>query len=269
MNPDQNSVPTKIMIVDDATALRGVLRAFFRGEGYDVVGEHANGAGVLDDVGRLQPDIVCLDYNLPDINGMELLRAIHAAHPTVAVVMITGEAAPELESEAAEGGAAGFIRKPFSQERISKEIHQVARLQNMHKAQTENKPFGVKKARARAVVADDSATMRMLLASLLRHAGVEVVGEAVDGRQAIDLVARHGPDLVCIDVDMPVMNGLDALAAIKAQTPQARVLMVTGRADREMVLEAAKRGATGYIVKPFDPDTVIEAIDKLLGQPPG
>ncbi len=262
------SKSARILVVDDANALRTLLRVFFISEGYSVVGELASGGGVLAAVNQLQPDVVCLDNNLPDANGIDLLKTIHAEHPTVAVVMITGDADPALEAAAAEAGAAGFIRKPFTQDQISMEIRQVLHAQALHKHHAAGGPFAVGHARATAVVADDSATMRMLLSSILSHARVEVVGEASDGQQAVDVVARCQPDIVCLDVDMPVLNGLDALEQIHAHSPQIKVLMISGRAGREMVMQAAQRGARGYILKPFQPDKVVEAIDKLLDQIP-
>ncbi|MEW6165439.1 MAG: response regulator [Pseudomonadota bacterium] len=258
---------TRVLIVDDAAALRLVLRAFFTGLGCEVVGELASGGGVAEAVARLKPELVCLDYNLPDADGIGLLRAIHAEHPAVAVVMITGDLSPELEADAAEAGAAGFVRKPFTQERMAVEVRQILQAQDLHKRFLADQSHAVKQARARAVVVDDSVTMRRLLASILRHARVDVVGEAADGRQAIEVVAQRQPDLVCLDVDMPVMNGLDALPQMLAACPQARVLMVTARAGREMVAQAAQRGAKGYLLKPFFPEKVVEAVDRLLAAP--
>lgn len=253
-----------ILIVDDANSLRAMLRAIFNAAGYRVVGELARCAGVGEAVEQHKPDIVCLDHELPDGKGLDLLKSLHANHPETAVVMISGDASAELEPAAAEAGAAGFLRKPFSQETIEREIRQVLFVRKLQRAAQGAQPFAVKAARARAVVVDDSTSMRKLLAVLLGHAGVEVVGEAADGQQAIAVVARCRPDIVCLDVDMPVMNGLDALAQIHRDQPQAQVMMITARADREMVRSAAERGARGYILKPFVPDKVIAAIDQLL-----
>ena len=107
--------------------------------------------------------------------------------------------------------------------------------------------------------------MRMLLKAILERAAVEVVGEAWDGKQAVELVALRRPDIVCLDVDMPVMNGLEALAAIRADHADVKVLMITGSSSREAILHAAKAGARGYILKPFQPERVADAIGKLLG----
>ncbi|MDK9724933.1 MAG: response regulator [Sterolibacteriaceae bacterium MAG5] len=255
----------KVLIVDDAAAVRGMLRALLVEEGYAVVGELATGARVLETVAGLAPEIVCLDRHLPDADGLELLRALHAAHPAVAVVMISGSEDADLETVAAEAGAAGFIRKPFSAERIVRELGQVAHAQALlQAARAPGGDFAVRRARARALVADDSATMRLLLTAILARAGVEVVAEASDGKQAVELAARHRPDIVCLDLDMPVMTGLQALPAIRSGCPGARVLMITGSASREAIAEAARGGARGYILKPFHPDRVVEAVDKLL-----
>ena len=253
-----------ILIVDDAAALRALLRTLFISEGYRVVGDLGHGAGVLEAIGKLNPDIVCLDYRLPDISGIELLKNIHAEHPAVAVLMITGDAAPDLEEEAAAAGAMGFVRKPFSPDKIRREIRQVAQMLTLHRQKANITALSVKEARASAVVVDDSATMRALLSSILRQARVDVVGEAADGKSAIETVANRKPNIVCLDMDMPVMNGLEALQQIMRDHPQTKVLMITGSAGREAVLQAAQYGARGYILKPFAPDKVIEAIDKLL-----
>jgi two-component system chemotaxis response regulator CheY len=117
---------------------------------------------------------------------------------------------------------------------------------------------------ARAVIADDSLTLRRLLRVILEDCGVAVVAEARDGRQAIDMVREHKPDLLCLDVEMPVMDGIAALAHIRAIAPELPVMMITGRADRETVQGAAKMGARGYIVKPYHRDKVNAAVRHLL-----
>lgn len=261
--PDASSV--KILIVDDAAAVRSLLRTLLVEEGYKVLGELASGAGLADAIAQLQPDIVCLDYNLPDSNGIDLLKAVHAATPHVAVVMITGSMEPDLERDAAAAGAAGFIRKPFSPERIVRELRHVVHAQGLLRAaKPATATLTVASARARAVIADDSGTMRLLLKAILEKAAVEVVGEAADGRQAVELVAARRPDIVCLDIDMPVMTGLEALQAIRGAHPGIKVLMITGSAQREAIMQAGKLGACGYILKPFSPDKVGAAIAKLL-----
>lgn len=259
--------PVKILIVDDAAAVRGMLRALLTEEGYRVVADLASGSGVLAHVERYEPDMVCLDYNLPDVDGLELLKQIHSANPAVAVVMITGSVDAALQGAAAEAGAAGFIHKPFSPDKILKELQQVAHTRHLLSAAQQppaGGAAGTRTPRAKAVIADDSATMRQLLKVILERVGVAVVGEASDGKQAVELVAQHNPDIVCLDLDMPVMSGLEALQAIHAAQPAAKVMMITGNGNRDAILQAGKAGARGYVLKPFRPEKVGEAIGKLL-----
>lgn len=256
----------RILIVDDAAAIRSVLKALLSSEGYQVVGDLSSAKGVPEAIVKLEPDIVCLDYNLPDSQGLDLLKAIHASHPTVAIVLITGDTDTELEEAAAEAGASGFIRKPFSQDRIAGEIRQVVHTQRLLAAAYRSVvSFTKNQARARALIADDSTAMRMLLKAILAKIDVEIIAEAWDGRQAVELTAQKRPDIVCLDLDMPVLSGLEALVQIRAAHPDMKILMITGRGNRETILQAAKSGAQGYILKPFNPEKVMEAVAKLLG----
>jgi len=262
----------KALIVDDSATMRSTLKAFLESANIKIIGQLSSGNQLLQTITQLAPHIVCLDYNLPDINGLELLKSIVSVHPQVAVVIITGEQDPNLQSAAAESGAAGFIHKPFSQDQIVKEIRHIIQTQRLlaDTCKPANNPntddnvleFTVKKT---AIIADDSKTMRALLTAILTNQEIDVLAEATNGAQAIELVAKHRPDLACLDIDMPAMNGLDALREIRKMNPSTKVLMITGNTKREVVMEAVKQGATGFVVKPFDPGKVSEAITKALG----
>ena len=181
----------RILIVDDSASIRSMLHALLNNEGYEVVGELGSGAKLLSTIDQLKPHIVYLDYNLPDTDGLSLLNEIHSANPQIAVVMITGSSSHNLDYAAAEAGAAGFIRKPFSQDLVIKGLRQVAYAQKLLMiAARKHNSFDGNACRAKAVIADDSKTIRQLLAAILVHAGIEVVGEACDGRQAAELVSN-------------------------------------------------------------------------------
>ncbi|MBI4937667.1 MAG: response regulator [Nitrosomonadales bacterium] len=255
----------RILIVDDSASIRSMLHALLNSEGYEVVGELGSGAKLLATIAQLNPHIVCLDYDLPDADGLSLLKEIHAANPQVAVVMITGSDSHNLEYAAAEAGAAGFIRKPFSQDLVIKGLRQVAYAQKLLMiAARKHNSFEGKPCRAKAVIADDSKSMRQLLAAILAHAGIEVVGEACDGRQAVELVSKHQPDIVCLDLEMPVMSGLEALKIIRSRNPAVNILMITSLSSRDAAMQAASAGARGYILKPFHPDKVTQSISRIL-----
>ncbi|MDD5248417.1 MAG: response regulator [Rhodocyclaceae bacterium] len=112
----------------------------------------------------------------------------------------------------------------------------------------------------RMLIVDDSEITRALLRTLLRGEEYDVVGEASNGEQAIEMVQRLKPEIVCLDVDMPKMGGLEALAKIRELLPRTLVLMVTAHTERETVQTAIANGAAGYIVKPFNAGRVLAAI---------
>jgi two-component system, chemotaxis family, chemotaxis protein CheY len=117
----------------------------------------------------------------------------------------------------------------------------------------------------RILVVDDAAFMRMMIRDILTKNGYDVVGEAYDGVQTIDKFKEVKPDLITMDITMPEMDGIHALKEIKKLDPNAKVIMCSAMGQQAMVIDAIQAGAKDFIVKPFQPDRVIEAIKKTLG----
>ncbi|QCJ42367.1 response regulator [Bacillus sp. S3] len=118
---------------------------------------------------------------------------------------------------------------------------------------------------ARVLIVDDAAFMRMMLKDILTKNGLEVVGEGVNGEDAIEKFQELQPDIVTMDITMPEMDGITAVKKIRAINPQAKVIMCSAMGQQPMVLEAIQAGAKDFIVKPFQADRVIESITKVLG----
>ena len=118
----------------------------------------------------------------------------------------------------------------------------------------------------KVLVCDDSAFMRMMLKKLLTDLGHEIVGEAGDGKQAVQMYRQFKPDLVTMDITMPVMDGIQAVKHIHDEDPLARIIMVTAIGQRSIISDAIKAGASSFIVKPFDPEQVSEAVAKVLNE---
>jgi two-component system, chemotaxis family, chemotaxis protein CheY len=117
---------------------------------------------------------------------------------------------------------------------------------------------------ARVLVVDDAAFMRKMVSDALATGGHEVVGEAGNGVEAIARFQELKPDLMTLDITMPEKDGLAALAEIVAADPSARVVMCSALGQESKVLEAIKLGAKDFVVKPFQPARVIEAVGKAL-----
>jgi two-component system chemotaxis response regulator CheY len=108
----------KILIVDDNDLMRTLLRGILRNEDYLIVGEAKNGVVALELIERIKPDIVCMDVMMPEMDGLEALQSIKASHPEILVVMITGNPSVENVQESIQGGASGFIVKPFNAAKV-------------------------------------------------------------------------------------------------------------------------------------------------------
>jgi two-component system chemotaxis response regulator CheY len=115
------------------------------------------------------------------------------------------------------------------------------------------------------LITDDALFMRVTLKNILVANGYEIADEATNGKEAIDKYAARRPDLVLMDITMPVMDGITATRAIKSTYPEANVIMCTAMGQKEMVIQAIQAGAKDFIVKPFQPDRVLQSIKKLIG----
>jgi len=115
------------------------------------------------------------------------------------------------------------------------------------------------------LIVDDAAFMRMMIKDILTKNDFEVVGEAQDGNEAVEKFKEHQPDLVTMDITMPEKDGLAALKEILQVNPDAKVIMCSAMGQQAMVIDAIQAGAKDFIVKPFQADRVIEAIQKALG----
>lgn len=117
---------------------------------------------------------------------------------------------------------------------------------------------------ARILIVDDAKFMRITLSNILKKANHEVVGEGENGVDAVRLYRELDPDIVTMDITMPEMSGLEAVKEIKKEFPNAKVIMCSAMGQQKMVVEAIEAGAKDFIVKPFDENRVLEAINRVL-----
>jgi len=119
---------------------------------------------------------------------------------------------------------------------------------------------------SRILIVDDSKFMRMLLADLLTRNGFEVL-EAESGEQAVKVFLEESPDLVTLDILMPGRDGIETLQDLRAQSPEARVVMVTALGMEDYIKRALDSGADGFILKPFSAEKVLETVQEVLERP--
>lgn len=114
------------------------------------------------------------------------------------------------------------------------------------------------------LIVDDAAFMRMMIKDILTKNGYEVVGEAENGVKAVEKYKELMPNLVLMDITMPELDGIQAVKQIKAYDSSAKIVMCSAMGQQAMVIESIQAGAKDFIVKPFQAERVIEAIQKVI-----
>jgi two-component system chemotaxis response regulator CheY len=115
------------------------------------------------------------------------------------------------------------------------------------------------------LICDDAVFMRTMISDILEESGYEIVGQAESGLQAIERYKSLRPDLVTMDIVMPDMGGIDAVREITSFDANAKILMCSAMGQQALVVEAIQAGAKDFVVKPFQPSRVLEAVQRVLG----
>ena len=115
------------------------------------------------------------------------------------------------------------------------------------------------------LITDDAQFMRFTLRKLLQSHGYDDFIEAANGQEAVEGYAAHRPDLVLMDITMPVMNGIEATRSIRSIDSDAKVIVCSAMGQKNMIVEAISAGAKDFIIKPFQPDRVLDSVKKHLG----
>ena len=261
----------RVLIVDDDRDVRDVLGESFRLAGFDVL-EAANGLEALLHVKRERPDAVVLDLMMPRLGGVEALKRIRSYNPGIRVLVVTGNIDPELQRQATAAGAAGVFTKPVPASTL---IAALAGPVPTPLAPVAAPPLAEADApTGRVLVVDDNAEVRKMLEDALTALGYRT-RTAADGAAAVRAVIDESPDVVLLDVYMPGLSGVGALPTIVALAPNAKVIMISGAANEDVLKRSLAFGAHDYVTKPFEISSLSRALETALAMrrletgPPG
>ena len=229
----------KILVVDDELGIRELLYQAFTKVGYEVV-TVPGGKEAIEGLGTHKPDLILLDFNMPGMNGIEVLKEIRSFDNKVKIIMLTGLDNEDLEREARLSGAGGFLQKSLGIDVIVKAINRVLRPEEGYEKE-------------KILVVDDEPAIRSLLESFLTKKGFTVV-TASRGEEALEKLREERPILVLLDIKLPGMDGIMTLKRIREIDEKVGVIMITALEEQELFEEAKKYGSYEYVVKPFDLD---------------
>ncbi len=241
----------KILIIDDNGIVREALENFLSGKGYEV-SSSADGAAGLAVFKDLNPDLVILDRNIPNMSGSEVFAQIKKLSPEVPIIILTAYDSFSATERYLKDGAAAFISKA---EGISPVIGEVEKILGSDAVKTDSSE--------KILIVDDEESIVRMLKRFLLIKGFEVF-EAFDGPQAIDIYKKKKPDIVLLDIALPGKNGLEVLEALKSCDADVSVIMVTGNEDAELGRRCLKNGAADYISKPINLAVLERSVKAIL-----
>jgi two-component system, cell cycle sensor histidine kinase and response regulator CckA len=254
-----------ILVVVDDPRFRETITAALTTEGLTVI-HAANGVDAQLRAEQMRPTAVIVDVLTRPGGGLDLLARLRAFDPRIPIVLVLRRSNTEMERHAEELGASAVLVAPFEPPDLIAALWQPApparRLVRPPRPMPATEEEEVE-PRGYVLVVDDDAEIRALLANDLMREGYEVATLG-DGEQTLTAVIKEEPDLVILDVNMPKLNGIETLSALRAIAPFLQVIIVSGKATPEDAVQARALGAFDFVPKPIDFGYLISRVEAAL-----
>ncbi len=248
----------RALVIDDSKPVRSILAKMLRDFGFETC-EAANGQEGLESLRQLgKPDLATVNWQMPEMDGLQFIRAVRAdgRYRDLPLVMVSGESEPSRVSTAIAAGADEYIVKPCTQKSLATALSRLKFSPSGSSASptTSTPPRSKAEVRKiRVMIVDDSVIVRRVVTNLLSDdPELVVAGSAVDGKMALERLERIAPDIMLLDVEMPNLNGLETLKALRKIDPRLPVIMFSSLTERgaAVTTEALLCGANDYVAKP-------------------
>ena len=248
----------KVLIVEDEALVSEIVRRALESAGYPVVGSAANGAEALEMALASRPDVVIMDIDLPDLDGLEVAHLLQAAKP-LPIVVLTAHETPELIERAGAVGVGAYLTKPPNARELDRAIRiSVARFAELQSLRHEKATLEAV-SQPTVMFVDDDEEARQMYTLLLRRAGYTVVAVS-SAEEALKRLDEMPADLVISDIMMPGLSGLDLLKKIRERRPDCAVILITAYANVEMAVQALRAGAFDYLTKPVETKKLLDTV---------
>lgn len=244
----------KLLIVDDS----GMARVFIKKEVESIpdieIIEAKNGKDAIDKVTEHLPDLVTMDLDMPQMDGIIATTEIRqrSQYVNIPIVIITSSTTEELRKRAFDAGAVEFFSKPFPPGKLRQYI------EDMLSKDEQTEGFNI-------LVVDDSATIRTIVTRILAAKGANVI-QAKDGLEAVDILAKTPVDMIVTDYMMPRMDGIKLCQHVRQEIKREDIpiIILTAAGEREIALNALDSGANDFISKPFSREEFLARITNHL-----
>ncbi|MFH1867716.1 MAG: response regulator [Candidatus Omnitrophota bacterium] len=242
-----------ILIVDDSTAALEIFTEQFLEKGFHKAMGAVSGKEIKSLLKEKRPDVILLNAGIRGEDYIKILKDVRSVDRLIPVMLLIDGEGKEIVENALKSGASSCIINTAAVSDIADNIKTM--LDKQASVKTESRP-GI-------LIIDDSKDVSNVARGILESDGYEclVINEA---RKAVDAVKRYKPKLIFLDIIMPDIDGIELLQEIKKIDSGIKVVMVSGVVDNEICIEAVKKGASGYITKPFSPEqlktTVVSAL---------
>jgi DNA-binding NtrC family response regulator len=262
------AAPRLALVADDDADVRSVVAEYLGSHGLHVL-QAENGLQALLHIKHHRPGVIVLDLGMPRLGGVDVLKRIRVFDPTIRVAVITGDLDPETHRRARALGAVEVLPKPVDLARLIAALGLAATPAGAvlspdgEPAAAPLAPQTPATGGGSVLVVDDDVDVRAMLEELMTSLGHRS-RSAPDGAAALRAIAKAAPDVILLDIDMPGLSGTDALPAIKALAPEAKVIMVSGTTSVETSKRALAQGAFDYVLKPVDVAYLARSIEIAL-----
>ena len=248
----------RVLIVDDQDFIRRGLRALLTEvKDFEVCGEAEDGREAIERVQELKPDLVIMDISLPKLDGLQATREIRRTFPATQVITLSQYEIPDVVREARRAGAVTHVPKALLWARLLPALKNLA-------AKDSNQPKA--EGTIRVLIADDHDVVRKGLQSILLSGNIQVCGEAHNGNEAVGKALELQPDLVILDLTMPVMGGFEAAIELSRLLPEIPVLFYSIYEGESLINEAKRIGVRGFLSKNSVSEMVLRAVNVLVLQ---
>ncbi len=251
-------VKKRALVIDDSKPIRSILAQMLGNLNFETA-EACNGQEGLELLRELgKPDLATVNWQMPEMDGLQFIRAVRAddRYRELPLLMISSESEPSLVATALAAGASEYIVKPCTQMALADKLAVLGLSGSQPSASDQASPSqngNRSDQKIRVLVVDDSVVVRRVVSSVLSDdPQLEVAGVAADGRIALDMLESSAPDVVLLDVEMPNLNGLETLKALRQSHPQMVVIMFSSLTERgaAVTTDALLLGANDYVAKP-------------------